>query len=280
MAEEICSQVEALQYTGENKVINAPVMEDSKIVFHGTGNILYAAGDKTILKGCVINFRADNSLLYLSPSKFKISIICSMFHDSVVFIGRNFYSGGNVRLLAAEQKHVFIGDSCQIAYGCWLRTNDSHLIYSIDGLKRINPPKSIYIGDHVWCGQGVTIFKGARVGSGAVITSNTVLAGRQVPSNRVVSGSPARQEAGKLFYSSVTTNAFRKAKLAKYDTFADSRWVYEHDPQDELSFDELEQAFSAKHQPEEKAEFIDLQIASRPERRNRFFIAAGAHFQI
>ena len=49
-----------------------------------------------------------------------------------------------------------------------IRTADPHIIYDIHR-KRINPSKSVFIGDHVWCGQNVLLLKGCRVGSGVSV---------------------------------------------------------------------------------------------------------------
>ena len=67
--------------------------------------------------------------------------------------------------------------------GIWLRISDPHLIYDSFTHTRINPTKSIYIGDHVWVGQDVLILKDSYVGSGSILAARTVLSSKIVPSN-------------------------------------------------------------------------------------------------
>jgi hypothetical protein len=69
--------------------------------------------------------------------------------------------------------------------------SDMHPIYDGDTCERINPARSIQIGDHVWLGRGAMVLKGARIGSGSVIAAGAMVVG-EVPANVIALGSPAR----------------------------------------------------------------------------------------
>ena len=68
-----------------------------------------------------------------------------------------------MNVILSEQKHLFIGNDCLLSFGIWVRNADPHLIYDVESHKRVNPTKSIYIGDHVWIGQSAMILKGRKV---------------------------------------------------------------------------------------------------------------------
>ena len=57
---------------------------------------------------------------------------------------------------------------------------------------RINPSKSIKIGNHVWIGNTVLIFKNAIVGDNSIVAGGSVVGGKVFPSNCIVGGNPAK----------------------------------------------------------------------------------------
>ena len=61
----------------------------------------------------------------------------------------------------------------------------------ICGHSRINPPKSVVVGSHVWIAPNSKIMKGADIGDGAIIGSNTIVT-KPVPANTLVVGAPAK----------------------------------------------------------------------------------------
>lgn len=83
--------------------------------------------------------------------------------------------------------HIEIGKRCSISDNVSIADSDSHCI---DGNKeKVAAP--IIIGDHVWIGKNATILKGVTIGSGAVVGAGSLVT-KDVPSNTVVVGSPAK----------------------------------------------------------------------------------------
>ncbi|MBD5518940.1 MAG: hypothetical protein HDR07_10835 [Lachnospiraceae bacterium] len=71
-----------------------------------------------------------------------------------------------------------------ISFLAGIRNSDSHLIYSCDDGNRINPPQSVYIGDHVWIGEMVRILKDTQIDSGSIVGVRSVVADKK-PHNSI-----------------------------------------------------------------------------------------------
>lgn len=52
-------------------------------------------------------------------------------------------------------------------------------------------PKSVYIGNYVWCGANVTILPGTSIGNGVIVSAGSVVRGK-IPDNAVIAGNPAK----------------------------------------------------------------------------------------
>ena len=72
-----------------------------------------------------------------------------------------------------------------------VRTSDSHPIYRIDDNQRINPAKSVTIGNHVWVAPNTKIMKGVNIENGSIIGSDTIVT-KVIPENSLAVGHPAR----------------------------------------------------------------------------------------
>ena len=90
-----------------------------------------------------------------------------------------------------EGGEVIIGRDCMFSTDIHMDTSDMHPIYDRATGERINPPRNIQIGDHVWVGTRVLILKGATIGSGAIIGAGSMVAG-DIPESVLAAGSPAR----------------------------------------------------------------------------------------
>ena len=76
---------------------------------------------------------------------------------------------------------------------------DFHHIYQ-EGTK-INLPKSIIIGNHVWRGMRCTLLKGSQIVDGSVIAFNSLVVDNLTMSNSVYGGQPS-----KLLKQNITWN--------------------------------------------------------------------------
>lgn len=85
------------------------------------------------------------------------------------------------------------------SWSIWLSTCDHHLIFD-SSYQRENFSKSIYIEDHIWCGQESAILKGTFIPSGSIIGAKSVVCGIK-SSNSIYTGNPAKLIKGEKFWS-------------------------------------------------------------------------------
>lgn len=62
--------------------------------------------------------------------------------------------------------------------------------YNEDG-ERINNPKDVVIGDHVWIAPNSVVMKGAVIGNGSIVGSHSMI-NKVIPANCLVVGMPGK----------------------------------------------------------------------------------------
>lgn len=169
---EVVNNAEDIKNLKENQFLGfTPQMNNSVVKFTGKGNAVYCE-ENVRIEGSNIGFPGNGGLLYLAsaPSPYRpVRVICTINSNCVCCLGGHTAYTQAPTLLCSEQKHIFIGKNCLLSLGIWFRTADPHLIYSIDTKKRVNPSKSIFIGDNVWIGQNSLILKGTQIHSGSIV---------------------------------------------------------------------------------------------------------------
>lgn len=111
-------------------------------------------------------------------------------HGCTISIGENTRCNDNLNIRTAEGTRVSLGKNCLIARAT-IRSSDMHPIYDLASGERLNPGRSVEIGDHVWMAQDAFIVKGVKVGSGSVLAAYAVVT-KDVPESCIVAGNPAR----------------------------------------------------------------------------------------
>ncbi|MFL1695551.1 acyltransferase [Weissella kandleri] len=256
---------------GDNELIAPDAeMENSSILFRGTGNILFLAPG-VHLNDVVIKFLGNNSVVYISKSKYQCTFQVNMFHDSVFYMGENNSINGKKAVFQlSEYKNIFIGDDNMLSYGLTLRVADPHLIYSASTKERVNPSKSIYIGDHVWIGQNVNILKGVRIGSGSIIAGEALLT-KTVPSNTTFGGNPAKKLKEGIFWMRPSVHAFTPAHTEKWQRHDGDEFIFTN--QNTYSFTTIEKNLTQLANPQDKLAFLQ----NLPKDKNRFFADTDAN---
>lgn len=112
----------------------------------------------------------------------------SFVNGKNIFIGDHVFINSNVTFIDAAP--IEIGDYTMIAPGCVITTVD-HPKQPSTRRGFTSRAQAIKIGRDVWIGANCTIFPGVTIGGNVIIGSNSV-ANKDIPSNTVAFGAPAR----------------------------------------------------------------------------------------
>ena len=253
-----------------NKIYGDPKLIDSNIQFIGKNNILYFEKNDIRIENSCIVFKGDNSVVVIRRTCNPIRIALIVYNESAVYIGRDVWLTGRFEMNAGEAKNIIIGDECLISSQCSARTTDSHMIFSIETLQRINEGKSIFIGDHVWISARVALLKGAKIHSGSIIGADAVIANKEILSNSIWGGNPARLIKSNCFFDKTGTHQLTNSELLSYSMYEkdmSTRYIFKNDST-YLSFEDLDQQLISSESSEERLNIL-LAIL-KYSKKNRF----------
>ena len=150
-------------------------------------------GKNTHLNGTSFRIVGNNNTIEFGENV-RIGDECSFWAEGnniKIYIGDNSTFTRTVHVNAQEDNSViYMGKDCMLSNTIIIRTSDSHPIYNNEG-RRINPAKSIYIGDHVWIAPNSKIMKGVTIGDGCIIGSDTMVT-KDLPYRVLAVGHPAK----------------------------------------------------------------------------------------
>lgn len=268
---QIFKTPEELSSLTGNTVIGAEnlTMQNSDIRFNGEDNILFIAKE-TRLVGSNIKLFGNNSVVFISENSHENKLDISVYNNSVVYIGKNNYFNGTLHITDSEQKNVIIGDDGLFSFGVWIRTADPHLVFSAETKKRINPSKSVFIGDHVWTGQDALILKGSKIASGCIIGAGSVCTGKATGSNETWAGNPAKRISGGIFWDKSCVHAYTDKETAEHAVMNTDEYIFNYSKEEYLSFDFLDEKLSSAKDAKEK--FEALKQLESAKTKNRFAV--------
>ena len=244
-------------------------MSNSTLSFDGNNNIVFIE-DGVNIADSSIRFVGNNSVLFLGASNHSYLLNVSINNQSTVYIGRNNYFNGKLTAITSEGRNIIIGDDCLFSYGICVRVADPHLIYDAQTKERINPSKSVFIGDHVWVGQNAMVLKGTTVGSGSVIGAGAVVSGKKIESNTVYAGNPAKKIKSGIFYEKPCVHQWTEAETKKHKR-CDSREHIYGDGASTVDVTAVDRRLTAALDSEERLKLLKEKIRSDCS-KNRFFI--------
>lgn len=108
--------------------------------------------------------------------------------NAIITIGSGSYINPDTTLIIMN--HLSIGDNCSISWNCQFLDEDFHVI-EYPGIKN-KESKAINVGNNVWIGCGVKIYKGASIPHGCIVASDSVIKKRFMKENCLIGGNPAK----------------------------------------------------------------------------------------
>lgn len=196
--------------------------ENPKFKINGSGNEIIFIKDNQLvsgenIKGLSITITGDNNKITIElPSNFiNVSIVMdgdsNEFHlkptkhrtirhttfgmegGSKISVGSGLSVYRDVHIVAKNGKDITIGDECMFAREIMIRNNDGHVILDRKTGELLNPPEDIVIGDNVWLGMRVLIFKGAVIPKGSVVGAGALVNKKFDEENILIAGTPAKK---------------------------------------------------------------------------------------
>ncbi|MDP3465941.1 MAG: acyltransferase [Sulfuricurvum sp.] len=148
-------------------------------------------GNNVGLSGCTIIIKGQNNILSIGDhSRLRNMTIEIVGSHCSIEIGEKCVIGHDCYLSAKEDNiHLQIGDNCMLSRNVNILTSDGHPIFQNE--TRINPARSISIGNHVWLADNVIILKGVSIGEGSIIGIHSLVT-KSIPEHTIAVGIPAK----------------------------------------------------------------------------------------
>ena len=183
----------------KNKLEIFGKLRKNKIKISGNNNIIYV-GKNSILRDCNIFIKGNNNILYIGDDCVvnKTSIILDN-EGAEIRIG-NQTSIAKAQIVSLASYKIEIGDDCMLSYDTEIRNTHCHKIYDKNTNQRINEGNSVNIGNHVWLGMRVIILKGVTIEDNSIVAGGSIVT-KDVKSNTIVSGSPAKQIKENIYWT-------------------------------------------------------------------------------
>lgn len=184
-----------------------------------TGGIKFAGGRNNIVRlglsakieGSIWIEGSDNTVEIGERVRFTGDIAVRGNGQKVV-IGAGTTAEG-ARILCVEGCDVTIGADCMLSREIEIRTSDYHSVIDMSSGVRINKPRSIVIGDHVWIGMRALISKGSILPTNTIVGASAFVNSEFVDGGTIVGGTPARVLKHNVTWSRKRTDAFDLADL-------------------------------------------------------------------
>lgn len=167
-----------------------------KIEVNGINNELVIQ-KSAVLGDLYIRFNGDGNRIVIGERS-KIIGRLLVENKSQITIGSN-TTFERVAVLAGEGGCVEIGEGCMFSYGITVRNSDAHSI--MEGGKRTNYAKDIYVGHRVWVGAEVIILKGVEVANNSIIGVRSVVTKKFPIEGSSIVGIPAKVNKTGLSWS-------------------------------------------------------------------------------
>lgn len=123
--------------------------------------------------------------------KFNIGKGCRLDigKNAILELGDNSFINPFTNLIVMNK--LYIGNNTAISWSCQFMDDDFHVI-EYEGKKSEEKDEGIIIGDRVWVGCHVHIYKNVKIPNGCIIASNSVVKKTFTEENALIAGNPAK----------------------------------------------------------------------------------------
>jgi acetyltransferase-like isoleucine patch superfamily enzyme len=165
-------------------------MVRTQIQVEGEDNILELLPGTRLFDSCIRILGSGHHIQIGRDCIFDRLLLNVQSRNAAVVIGDG-TEAAPVRMdLVEPDVSLNIGRDCMISRGVEILCSDSHPLIDVASGRRLNPPKSVVIGEHVWLGAYTIVLKGATIGSHSVIGLRSTVSSK-IPDGVIAVGSPA-----------------------------------------------------------------------------------------
>lgn len=157
----------------------------------GWGNKIFINGDVVMPENIEIIFEGIDATVVLGSGitvQWGLKIYCGSNTKINIEEGCTFVQ----TTIFGAWENIDIGRDSMFSFGINIQNHDGHLIFDSETGQRINYPKPVYIGEHVWVGMNATILHGASIGNGAIVGAGSLVVGKEFPEMSSIAGVPAK----------------------------------------------------------------------------------------
>ena len=171
---------------------DAPPIANGKFEVNISGsNNKIVFGANVQIKKLILDIQGDNNRVLIGKNCVLTCNISTKANGNTVSIGK-FTTIGGARIECEYGTTISIGEDCMFSRDIVIRSGDSHSIIDLSTGKRINTPKSLSIGKHVWMGYGVNIGKGAVIQQNSIVGMGSYVNKAFTEGNAIIAGVPAK----------------------------------------------------------------------------------------
>lgn len=178
---------------GGNQIITKnSYINGCKIHIIGNNNIIdFGQGASYITNSTIYIYGNDNIIKLGTRNVFVNADLYIEDNSNEIIFGNNNRILGRTHIACCEGQSVSFGDGCLFSTDVIFRNTDSHAIIDCKSGERINPAKSIQIGNRCWFGNKTTILKGVSIGDDSIIATGAIVT-HDVSNNSIAAGIPAK----------------------------------------------------------------------------------------
>lgn len=183
---------EIFKIRGKNNVIDKQRFYGKVKLYIVGNNNTVKIGRDVIFDNIPIHIHGNNHYIEISSDVKMLGgdILCEGNSNKIIIGEGTSIQSAHINV-QENNVHITLGEKCMLSESIIIRTSDSHPIYDTSSKERINPAKSVTIGDHVWIAARAYILKGVTIGHDSIVGVGSIVT-HDVPPNVVVAGIPAK----------------------------------------------------------------------------------------